>query len=276
MRPLPMTARSRHRAPVMRTPASAGADQPLAAPRAGIAKTCSAPAKLLAHGKAAPAQPRQDVEDIQVGGVVAAEQDGAAGERASVAPARSPPCPCRCHAGGPRSPPCRAGSALSRPRTAWHAFPSRPSAPAALPAPGDNAAPGRTSCLPAAGPECFRPARRKYRAPNRAAARLRVTSPSTPRISPPWAPMAAGRKGANSGSMLASERPLTKASAPCKLRATDAPGCAATRAAHSRGRACAPDPAGCRQCPETGRCCHSPAASSRLSDRSATCFTKGQ
>ena len=37
--------------------------------------------KMPADGKAAPAQPRQDAKDIQIGGVVAAEQDGAARER---------------------------------------------------------------------------------------------------------------------------------------------------------------------------------------------------
>ena len=37
--------------------------------------------KALAHGKAAPAQPGQDAQYIQVGGVVTAEQDGAACER---------------------------------------------------------------------------------------------------------------------------------------------------------------------------------------------------
>src|SRR3569833_4219967 len=48
---------------------------------------------------------------------------------------------------------------------------------------------------------------------------MRVTTPSTPRISPPCAPIAAGLNGMNSWSMESSERPETNASAPCSSRA---------------------------------------------------------
>ena len=112
------------RQPVFGQPAPA-----IAAPRAGT-RNDARRRENAAHRKALPAQLGQNVKDIHVGGVVAAEQDGAAGETASGAPGRAQPRPCRCPAAAPRSPPCHAGYATFSASNSLACFSIAASAPA--------------------------------------------------------------------------------------------------------------------------------------------------